>query len=168
VTRLPVSELSGERFAPFGAVLEQPAAPQEASGPGWRWWAEVAALPPAEPGTSIGFLDLEPAPARFDWAERHMRTPEVVIPLGGDCLLYAGPAEHPDEPGRMPPLNRFRVFRVRSDQAVVLAPGVWHGAPLAVGGPLRALVLLRTGTGSEDTAVVRFPDTPVEIDHADR
>jgi ureidoglycolate lyase len=168
VTRLGVSELSGESFAPFGAVVDEPAAPEDASGSGWRWWGELAALPQAAPGMSLGYLDLRPAPARFDWAERHMRSPEVIVPLGGDCLIYTGPADHADEPERMPPLSSFRVFRVRSGQAVILAPGVWHGAPLAAGGPLRALVLLRTGTGSEDTAVVRFPDTPVEIDHADR
>jgi hypothetical protein len=47
---------------------------------------------------------------------------------------------------------------------VLLAPGVWHGAPLAEGGPARAIVLLQKGTGSDDTVVVRFEHDPVQIE----
>ncbi|HYX85546.1 MAG TPA: ureidoglycolate lyase [Gaiellales bacterium] len=162
MTRLAVSELTAAAFAPYGQVVAEPCSAEEASGPGWRWWAETAELPPAEPGLGIGYLALEPAPAIFDWAERHMRSPETIVPLGGDCLVYVAPPE------QAPALDNFAVFRVRRGQAIVLAPGVWHGAPFATDGPMAALVLLRTGTGREDTTVVRFPDTPVEIDDADR
>jgi ureidoglycolate hydrolase len=95
-----------------------------------------------------------------------MRTVELIIPAGGDCLVYVGPPDHLDEPARMPPLARFQVFRIRQGQGVLLDRGVWHGAPLALDRPLNAIVLLHQHTGREDTTVVRFPDRPVIIDHA--
>jgi ureidoglycolate hydrolase len=75
----------------------------------------------------------------------------MIVALGGDCLVYVAPADPDrDEPGS------FELFRLRPRQGVILAPGVWHGAPLAAAGPAAAMVLLREGTGTEDTAIVRF------------
>jgi ureidoglycolate lyase len=160
---LTAEPLDVEAFRPFGRVFHQPERAQDAEGPGWRWWGETLALAGDARGYGLGYLDLRPAAARFDWAERHMRSAELVAPLGGDCLVYAGPAEHPEDPDRAPGLDRFRAFRVPAGQAVLLAPGVWHGAPFAADGPCAALVVLASGTGREDTHVVRFPDSPVAI-----
>lgn len=160
---LPIEELTGESFAPFGTVIEQPEQSQDAEGPGWRWWAETGLLPAAERPYAIGFLDLKPAPLQFDWAERHLHASELLLPLGGECLVYVGPPDYLDEPGRMPELERFRVFGVKQGQGVLLEPGVWHGAPLANGLPLNVAVLLLQGTGELDTCLVRFEDRPVFI-----
>ena len=62
------------------------------------------------------------------------------------------------------PFDRFEVFRVGPGSGVVMDPAVWHGAPLADGGPARAIVLILEGTGREDVTVVRFEDDPVRID----
>jgi ureidoglycolate lyase len=165
-TALPLRELDASAFAPFGSVVEPPARAEDASGPGWRWWGETALLDAAPYG--LGLLELEQAPLRFDWAERHMRSAELVVPLDADVALYAGPAEAPDDPLAIPPRERFCAFRVRAGQAALLAPGVWHGAPLALERGSRALVVLREGTGATDTAVVRFPEDPVTIDPGGR
>ena len=148
---LAVRPLERGAFAPYGTVVEQPGRAPDAEGPGWRWWAETAALAATGDAYGVGFLDLEPAPLEFDWAERHERSPEMIVALAGDCLVYVAPADPgTDEPGP------FEVFRLRPGQGVILAPGVWHGAPLAAAGPAAAMVLLREGTGTEDTAIVRF------------
>jgi len=164
MTTLPVRPLSDETFGRYGAVLARPARRHDAEGPGWRWWAETGTLETADQPYAVGYLDLQPAAHRFDWAERHMRSPETIVPLTGDCLIYVGPPDHPDDPARMPPTEEFQVFRVGAGQGVVLSPGVWHGAPLAIDRPLQAMVLLARGTGQDDTTVVRFEDDPVEID----
>ena len=161
--KLPVEELTVESFAPFGTLIEQPKSPQDADGPGWTWWAETGLLPAADRPYAIGFLDLRPAPLQFDWAERHMQASELLLPLGGDCLVYVGPPDHVNEPERLPDLDRFRVFGVKKGQGVLLNPGVWHGAPLAFGGPLSVAVLLLQGTGNSDASLVRFEDNPVII-----
>ena len=161
--QLRIQNLTAEAFAPFGEVIAQPARERDAAGPGWQWWGETALLAADGRPFGIGYLDLLPADPRFDWAERHMRSAELLIPAGGDCLVYVGPPDHLDEPGRLPPLERFQVFRVRQGQGVLLHPGVWHGAPLAIDRPLNVVVLLLQGTGAADTSVVRFEETPVEI-----
>ncbi len=160
---LPIEPLTPQAFAPFGQVIRQPDSRPSATGPGWRWWGETALLAGDQRPYSIGYLALEPADLRFDWAERHMQTAELLIPSGGDCLVYVGPPEHLERPEQLPPLDRFRVFRVRQGEAVLLQPGVWHGAPLAIDRPLNVVVLLLQHTGSTDTSVVRFADQPVVI-----
>jgi ureidoglycolate hydrolase len=75
----------------------------------------------------------------------------MIVALAGACLVYvSAAAAERDVPGA------FEVFRMGAGQGVILSPGVWHGAPLAVDGPGAAMVLLREGTGVEDTAIVRF------------
>jgi ureidoglycolate hydrolase len=154
--QLEARRLDPDAFAGYGTVVRQPEREHDAEGPGWRWWAETASLAATGSAYGIGFLDLRPAPLRFDWAERHLRSPEMIVALAGSCLVYvSAAAPERDEPGT------FEVFRLDPGQGVILSPGVWHGAPLAVDGPAAAMVLLREGTGVEDTAIVRFRDVPV-------
>lgn len=161
--RASLGELTRESFEPYGRVIEAPQAAPDAAGPGWRWWGETHMLAGDGRLFGVGFLDLSPAPMKFDWAERHMRSPETILPLDGDCAVYVGLPDHSDEPQRLPALDAFKVFLVRAGQGIILDQGVWHGAPLAVESPARAVVLLLEGTGATDTTVVRFNDTPVEI-----
>jgi ureidoglycolate lyase len=161
--QLQIQELTEQAFHPFGKIIEQPNRGEDAQGPGWRWWGENALMESEDRPYQIGYLDLKPAELKFDWAERHMRSAELIIPTGGDCLVYVAPPEYPDEPERMPPLERFQVFRVRAGQAVLLDKGVWHGAPLAINTPLNAIVLLLSRTGEVDLSLVRFEENPVRI-----
>jgi ureidoglycolate lyase len=162
--RLPIRELSADAFRAYGRVIERPSRDRDASGPGWSWWAETVLLGGDGRSWGVGYLDLEPTEPLFDWAERHMRSAETIVPVAGSCLVYVAPAEHPEEPDRLPAVDRFEVFRVGPGSGVVMDPGVWHGAPLAEGGRARAIVLLQEGTGREDVTVARFEDDPVRID----
>jgi ureidoglycolate lyase len=155
--------LTDGAFAPYGRVVALPERPQDAEGPGWRWWAETAMLSGDGRPWGVGYLDLQPAPLQFDWAERHMRTQEAIFATSADLLVYVGPADHPEEPARLPPFDRFRAFRVSPGEGLVMDRGVWHGAPLAADGPTRALVLIQEGTGRHDVTVVRFENAPVHI-----
>ena len=162
---LPVLELTDDSFAPFGTVVRTPRRAHDAEGPGWRWWAETVVLADDGRPWSVGYLDLEPSPPpRFDWAERHLRSQEAIVPVSGGCLVYVAPPDHPEEPARLPPFEAFRVFRVPAGSGVVMHPAVWHGAPLAEGGPAKAIVLLLEGTGRDDVTLVRFDDTPMLIE----
>ncbi len=154
---LTIEQLTPDDFAPYGSVIAQPLASPDASGPGWAWSGETQLLSHADRSYAVGYLDLEAGKLRFDWAERHLESIEVIIPLGGDCLVYVG------SPGDAPEWDRFRVFRLCSGQAVVLNQGVWHGAPLALEHDLKALVLLRQGTGAEDVQKAERDSGPVEI-----
>src|SRR3954465_3751318 len=162
---LPVTDLTDDAFAPFGTVVRTPSRPYDATGPGWQWWAETVVLEDDGRSWSVGYLDLEPsAPPRFDWAERHMRSQEAVVPVSGGGLAYVGPPDPPPAPDRLPPFDAFRVFRVPSGSGVVMHPAVWHGAPIAEDEAAKAIVLLLAGTGRDDVTVVRFEDAPIVID----
>ena len=152
--RLRVDELAAESFAPFGRVVDVPSRDPDAVGDPWRWWAQTALLERGERPYAVGYLEVEPGRATFDWAERHAESEEMVIPLNGELLIYAA-APEPQE---------FRVFRVRPGQAVILGKGVWHGAPLSSSGTARAIVLLAERTGELDTAKVQFEELTVEAD----
>jgi ureidoglycolate lyase len=162
--KLKIEDLTVESFAPFGEVITQPARPQDAQGPGWTWWGENQTMAGGDRNYAIGYLDLQPEELSFNWAERHMHSDELLIPMGADCLVYVAPADHPEEPTRLPPLDQFRVFRLKPGQGVLLHKGVWHGAPMALDKPLNVTVLLLKETGKIDGHVVRFEDTPVLID----
>ena len=161
MTRLAVEELTPEAFAPFGRVIARPERPSDADGPGWRWWAETSLLAGDGRAFGVGYLDLEPSEHRFDWAERHMRTQESVLATSADLLLYVGPPEHPEEPARLPPFERFRAFRVPAGTGVVMDRAVWHGAPLTVDRASSAVVLILEGTGRSDVTIERFD--PIEM-----
>ena len=162
--RLPIRDLSADAFRPYGRVIDRPDRERDAAGPGWDWWAETVMLEGDGRPWGVGYLDLEPSDPRFDWAERHMRSLETIVPVSGSCLVYVAPPEHPEEPDRLADFDRFEVFRVPPGTGVVMDAGVWHGAPLADGGPARAIVLILEGTGRDDVTVVRFEEDPVEID----
>jgi ureidoglycolate hydrolase len=161
--KLAIQELTQERFEPYGTVIEQPSRPTDATGPGWQWWGEMVQMRGGDRPYAVGYLDLKPAEFRFDWAERHMHSDELLAPLGADCLVYVAPPDFPAQPDRLPALEQFEVFRVRQGQAVLLKPGVWHGAPMAEDRPLNVLVLLLQNSGKQDVYVRHFEDTPVEI-----
>jgi ureidoglycolate lyase len=163
MTTLRVRELTAESFAPYGRTIDVPTRADDASGPGWRWWAETVSLPTDGRNFGVGYLELSGSPMRFDWAERHMRSVEVVVPLGGECLVYVGPADHPEEPAAIPGRERFEVFRLRPGTGAAMDAGVWHGAPLSEG-ESSAMVLLLEGTGASDVTVVRFEDDPVDVE----
>ena len=149
---IAVEELAAEAFAPFGRVVDVPSGDPDAVGDPWRWWARSAVLDRGERPYAVGYLEVEPGSAGVDWAERHSRSEEMVIPLDGELLVYAAAPEP----------EGFRIFRVRPGQAVILGKGVWHGAPLAPGGRARAIVLLAEGAGELDTDMVQFEELGVE------
>jgi ureidoglycolate hydrolase len=162
--RLRAEPLTARAFTPFGQVIERPRRGGDAGGPGWRWWAETLLLPTDGRPFGVGYLDLAPAPLRFDWAERHFKTVEVLVPLGAGCLVYVGPPEPRTPAGQLPPLGDFRVFWIPPGKGVAMNPGVWHGAPLALGGPAQVLCLILEHTGRDDVTLARFADRPVEIE----
>jgi ureidoglycolate hydrolase len=162
--RARVEKLTPQSFSPFGRVVRPPARDPDAEGPGWRWWAEIAALTGDGTIWGLGYLVLEPAALRFDWAEHHSHTQEAVIATSADLLIYVAPPGRGERASSSPDPSKFRVFRLPARTGVVLDRGVWHGAPLAIETRTAALVLLLEGTGHSDVTLSRFAQSPVEIE----
>jgi ureidoglycolate lyase len=153
---LDAQPLTPDTFAPYGRVIARPEREHDAAGPGWRWWAETVLLAGDGRPFGVGYLDLQPGDRRFDWAERHMRTQEAIIATSSELLVYVAPADHLEEPGRLPAMERFTAFRLPPGEGIVMDRAVWHGAPLAVDQPSSAIVLILEGTGRTDVAWARF------------
>ena len=160
---LTIETPTTDTFAPFGTLVQQPKRATDANGPGWQWWDNLACFETPDSMIAIGYLHLQPSQLAFDWAERHMYSQEMIIPLGGPCLIYVAPALYPDEPAHMPGLDQFRVFQLDQGQAVILDSGVWHGAPVAVDQAIQVIVLLKQNTGETDKYYQSFSDRKVTI-----
>jgi ureidoglycolate lyase len=157
---LRVSPLTPEAFAPYGRLIRMPSSPATASGPGWDWWGEVEPLEAGDRPYTLGFLSLRPAGMSFNWAERHMRSRELIVPMGGKCLIYVAVPSRPVDADRPSP-DGFSVFGLGPGEAVLLEKGIWHGAPLAVDRPLSVLIALLECTGAEDTQAVGLQELTV-------
>jgi ureidoglycolate lyase len=158
--KLEIGDLTPEAFAAFGQVVRQPQGAAQVEGPGWQYWGGLAQAPGE--GYAVGYLDLAAGPElRFDWAERHAASHEMLVPTA-DVVIHVAPPDYPAELARLPDLARFRLFRVRPGEAVVLHPNVWHGAPLALGERAKVVVLLKADVGPTNSAVVQFSGDVIE------
>lgn len=131
---------SPDAFARFGSVVPAPTTEPTASDATFRYWSDLAHYR-IDGETEIGLCTVyrQPEP-RVAWVERHDRTPEFLIPADGPFLLPVM-----DEAGAV------EVFRVEPGEAVVIGPGVWHGACLPVDADRATyFVVFRRGTPQED------------------
>ena len=111
---------------------------------------DLGLLPPC----SAGVLESVPRPMVLNRMERHLRTREALIALGGEAIVCAAPPQESVDGG----LTGIMAFRVRPGQAYIMERGAWHWIPFPVGeSPARFLVIFRSGTGKDDLHYHDFP-----------
>lgn len=120
--QLPVSELSPEAFAPYGAILEPLA-------DGTPFTAEEAALDVSAGVPRFYLMILEDKPLRFTSITRHLQTTQTLMATGGrEWFIAVAPAGDLDE-ASTPRLEDVRAFRITGDVAVTMHRGTWHSGP---------------------------------------
>lgn len=141
-------------FAEFGSVVLPPDGKPTSHASDYRFWSDLAHYEiggETEIGICTVFARKHP---RIEGMERHLRTPEILIPIDAPFvvpLLRDGL-----------PSARARAFRVNIGEAIVIGEGVWHGACLPVGKKTSSyFVVFRRGTPHED--VEKKPVEPFEI-----
>jgi ureidoglycolate lyase len=159
--KLKVQSIRDETFAPFGRIVGAPETEPTVRLEGMDYWAGITSLPDLEGGYSVGYATQAKRPFVQASAERHLRTPELLMPVGGDMVVVVGPADHMGEPERLPDPDRFAAFSVPEGEAVIFGPGVWHWAPFAVDETIRLLVIYAAGTAEGDAVVVDLPPEAV-------
>lgn len=146
-TRSP-EKLTADAFRPFGSVFEPPGGPPLASDETFSFWSDLTSFAidgEAEMGLCTVSAGDRPT---VSWMERHMRTPEILLPQGRPFLLPVMESE-----GR-----EVRIFRVAADQAVVIGTGVWHSVCLPAGSEdISYVVIFRRGTPHEDVEKIDIP-----------
>ena len=163
--KLKAQPIGASAFALFGQVVSIPQAEPTASLEGMDFWAGVATLPDLGAAYGVGYATQAKRPFRQTSVERHLKTPELLMPVDGDMIVVVGPPDYLDEPQRLPAPERFVAFRVAEGQGVIFKPGVWHWAPFAVDATIRLLVIFAAGTPQSDAVVVAIPpDGVLEIE----
>ncbi len=147
--------LTRASFRDYGQIMSEGEGKAASENEEFTYWGKVARFT-FQQQASAGVLVCRKRPAVVRSIERHLKTPEVLINLDGDCLIcLARPGEGLDE---------LKAFRVRQGQAFALHAGTWHWIPFPLRqAECRFLVIFRFGTEEEDLEVKELP-APVELE----
>ena len=153
MTLTPAHVTPGD-FAPFGMVVLRPTGTPTSQAVDYKFWSDIARYT-IRGETEIGICTVYRQPeVRIDGMERHLHTPEILIPIDAPFvlpLLLDGA-----------PVEEARAFRVNIGEAVVINPAVWHGACLPLGQEQADyFVIFRRGTPRED--VEKKPVRPFSV-----
>ena len=135
VIRLPVQEMTRERFAPYGVLLDSRGTVELDLGGGR----------PAMTGTTS-----ERRPFRFEFMARHRRTMQVFSPLveSRSVICVAPPG------GAAPAVEEIVAFYVSGRLPYAYHKGTWHTPPFALGEWSSYLVVDRAGTLDDDYELI--------------
>ncbi len=135
--------LTKQKFAPFGRVVVAPTGVPTSQSPAYRFWSDIAEYDIVGEA-EIGICTVYRLPGqRIASLERHLRTPEILIPIDGPFILPLLLDEAPEKD--------IQAFRVEIGEAVVIDRAVWHGACLPVGKKESSyFVMFRKNTPHED------------------
>lgn len=138
-----VREITESLFEGFGRVVKSPSGKPTAEGPSFRFWSDLASYL-VEGQTEIGLCTVVcPDPVVLTGVERHLRTPEILIPVDAPFVLPVLKDGRPE--------GELGAFQVGIGEAVVIDAGVWHGPCLPVGVKKSTyFVIFRKGTPHED------------------
>ena len=135
-------------------VTSPAATPTTSEGPDYKFWSDIAHYQVGGE-TEIGICTVYAQPAsRVSGVERHLRTPEILIPIDGPFIL---PLVR-EEGGK----DVVEAFRVEIGEAVVINTGVWHGPCLPAAQERESyFVIFRRGTPLEDVEKKTVPTVAI-------
>jgi ureidoglycolate hydrolase len=134
VVRLSVQEMTRERFAPYGILLDKRGTVELDLGGG---------IPAMTGATS------ERRPFRFEFMARHRHTMQVFSPLvESRSIICVAP------PSVLPAPDEIVAFYVNGRLPYAYHKGTWHTPPFALGEWSSYLVVDRSGTLDDDYELV--------------
>ena len=149
VVRLPVWEMTRERFAPYGILLDRRGAVE---------------LDLGDARAAMTGATSERRPFRFEFMARHRRTMQVFAPLveSRSIICVAPPGA-----GSAPRVEEIVAFYVSGRLPYAYHRGTWHTPPFALGEWSSYLVVDRAGTLDDDYELIDLRavhDCTFEID----
>ncbi|MBN1893711.1 ureidoglycolate lyase [bacterium] len=136
-------KLSQESFSRYGKAVTRPQGPPASHDATYQFWPMLASYCVSgeeEIGICKVFRQSSPV---VTCVERHLTTPEILIPIDAPFILPLLPDGSPDK--------EMEAFLVDIGEAVVIDPGVWHAAGIPAGRPESFyFVLFRSHTPQED------------------
>jgi ureidoglycolate lyase len=153
--KIKSKHIDENNFKSYGKIVKDPAriAPTSQASD-YKFWSDIANYN-IEGNTEIGICVVyKQAKNKISAIERHLQTPEILIPIDGPVVLpVLNDEKHDDE---------VEAFLVSPGEAVVINKGVWHGACIPIGKNQSSyFVIFRKGTSHED--VEKKNIKPVEL-----
>ena len=141
--RIRAKHVTPKNFSAFGRVVAPPPSKPTSQAQDYKFWSDIADYT-IEGDTEIGICTVfRQRKAEITAMERHLRTPEILIPIDAPFvlpLLIDGTVD-----------RDAQAFRVDLGEAVVIERAVWHGACLPVGKKASSyFVIFRKRTPHED------------------
>ncbi len=130
-------------FEAFGRVVTGPKGGPTSQASDYKFWSDIADYQ-IEGETEVGICTVFRQPkSSVAGLERHLRTPEILIPIDASFVLPLLRDGAPEQ--------EIQAFRVDPGEAVIIAGGVWHGACLPVRRRQSSyFVIFRKGTPHTD------------------
>lgn len=153
--KIKIGEATTESFRKFGSVFKAPRGTPLAVSNLFRYWSDVARYT-IEGETEIGWCTVfQQSAMMVSGLERHLQTPELLIPVDAPFVL---PVLKDGDPA-----EKLEAFRVEVGEAVVIGDGVWHAPCIPVGKKESSyFVIFRRGTPSEDVIKREIPAVTLE------
>ena len=144
--------ISQQNFSKFGSVVTAPEGTPTSQAADYRFWSDIAHYS-VEGETEVGICTVFRQPkSEIAGMERHLRTPEILIPIDGPFVLPLLLDGRPE--------SEAEAFQVGVGEAVVINKAVWHGACLPSGKASSSyFVIFRRNTPHDDVEkkdVARF------------
>ena len=120
--KVKVKKVSHLKFAPYGKIARLSVGKPTSQSAEYKFWSDLADYS-ISGDTEIGICTVyRRSVARIQSLERHMNTPEILIPIDGPFVL----------PLMKDGLDKIEVFQFQVGEAAVIDRGIWHGACLPV------------------------------------
>ncbi len=154
---IKVRKLSVEAFHKFGSYGTMISPDAEATGPKDAtivFYRDMVQQEIFGANPNYSTLQVKPRPQVIEYGEYHNNTCEVMMPLNGDAIIWAAPADCSDHV----PVEKIEAFYVPQGTLLCLRPGVWHHAPYAVGKKaLDVLIVLPERAYAKDLICYAIP-----------
>lgn len=144
-----VKKLTPASFTKFGKIADATIKPPLVDAENLKFWTTIASYK-VDGETEIALCQVKRSVDSVGMLERHIKTPEILVPIEGDFILPVAPARSLQDPAEAPEAASVEAFLVHSDQAVVMDVGVWHTAPIPVGKETSFFVIFRKETTKQD------------------
>lgn len=147
-------KITPENFRKFGQVVTAPTTKPSSESAEYRFWSDLANYQILGE-TEIGICTVYRQPiAQISGLERHLRTPEILLPIDAPFVLpLLGPGDT---------VEQMEAFLVQVGETVVINEGIWHGACLPFGmNDSSYFVIFRRRTPLEDVEKKMIPEVTI-------
>lgn len=153
--KTPVQKVSVDNFSVYGKVVQGTAGKATSQDETYKFWSDIANYE-IDGRTEIGLCKVyRQEVQQVSGIERHLRTPEILIPVDAPFVLPVLKSENPDD--------GIDAFHVDIGQAVVIDPGIWHGPCLpAEAEKATYFVIFRHKTPHDDVETAQIEPVRIE------